>query len=64
MPPPFSVGGEHIVSPLSVRTSLRPVCTYENRYCSISFEKFSVLDSYLEKFSVLDSYLIYKYIIM
>ena len=44
MPPPFSMGvGGHIVSPLSVCTSVRPVRdTFGFR--AISFERIGVLD--------------------
>ena len=59
MPPPFIMGGGHIVSPLSVRMYVRtartscPICT-KNGFQAISFEYISVLDSYF----------IHRYIIM
>ena len=63
MPPPFIMGGGHIVSPLSVRpyvrtsvhTYVRPVRT-KNGFRMISFENIGVLDSYF-----IHRYIIIKY---
>ena len=54
MPLPFIMGGR-IVSPLSVRTYIRPVRT-KNGFWAISFENIGVLDS-----CFIHRYIIIKY---
>ena len=49
MPPPFSMGGGHIVSPLSVHTSVSSVLSVRPvrntfGFRAISFERIGILD--------------------